>query len=128
MSLIDVASVTVDVCRPCRAAWFDRGELGIVARDHSKLASGLDERRRMDADDVVSTAIDVVDLAPLPIHAAHAAGRAVIGAITPAVEGAEAVSTLASAGEVAVEAGAAAAEVAGAAGEWVLEALAAIFS
>lgn len=35
MQVIEVAGVSLDVCRPCRMVWFDRGELGLLTRRHS---------------------------------------------------------------------------------------------
>jgi hypothetical protein len=35
MQVIEIAGVSLDVCRPCRMVWFDRGELGLLTRRHS---------------------------------------------------------------------------------------------
>jgi Zn-finger nucleic acid-binding protein len=83
MQVIEVAGVSLDVCRPCRMVWFDRGELGLLTRRHS-----AELQRNLHPDpagfptvtviDVVAQSSDgIVLAAELAAHGADVAVRAV---------------------------------------------------
>lgn len=140
MAVVVVAGVTLDVCRACRAAFFDRGELGLIARAHhrafqrkmagpkaSKVASGFGD---VGGGDVALEALaNGPDLVGVGFEGAHAAGGLAVEAVEHAAVGAEAAGgVMAAAGETAIEAAAAGAELAAGVAEAVLEFLGELFS
>lgn len=122
MQVLEIAGVALDVCRPCRMVWFDRGELGLLVKKHAgALQRGLFPASGRGfpalAGDVVMTCPDIV---PLGLHGAHAAAEVAVEA-TSAVSASGVVEVVASAGEGAVE-------VSGAVIEVVVDIVSGIFS
>ena len=128
MKLVHIAGVTLDVCWNCRIVWFDRGELGLLARRHP---AELKERLSAPpatgaAGAAVITAPDVLaDAALSPegvLFGADAAAHAASAAIEVAPE------LVVGAGEIAVNTGEAAIEISGAAADVLLSIVGDIFS
>jgi Zn-finger nucleic acid-binding protein len=130
MRLVEIAGVTLDVCLSCRGVWFDRGELGLVVRNHGKRL-----RSRIDAERGVGATQPNLGLTPLDVapdvlgnaDLAAAAGEAGLELTSRAV-GAGGMEVVAVAGELAVSAGEAVAEGASVAVEAVVDVVAGIFS
>jgi hypothetical protein len=79
MDVIEVAGVSVDVCRPCRMVWFDRGELGLLSRRHaSALQAGLLPGASVQGSGLDASVVDLVDAAPTVIETARIAGDATV--------------------------------------------------
>jgi len=36
MEIVPIGDIVIDVCLSCRAAWFDKGELGVMVRKHAR--------------------------------------------------------------------------------------------
>jgi Zn-finger nucleic acid-binding protein len=109
MAQLQITKITLDVCRPCRAVWFDRGELGIVVERHAaELRRHLESPRvaSQNSDATLQTALDVASLPVDVIEVVDVAGAA---------------------GNTALEAGTDVAEFAGEAAGFVLELIAGIF-
>jgi Zn-finger nucleic acid-binding protein len=130
MRLIEIASVTLDVCVPCRGVWFDRGELGLIIYDY-----GRKLQRRVDAEGGEVTLRERAGLGPLDFvpdvtgvgDLAAGAGNAVVEVTSSIVDGGG-VEVIEAAGEIAVSAGDAVADGASVAVEAVVEVVAGIFS
>jgi hypothetical protein len=112
MELMEVAGVTIDVCRPCRMVWFDRGELGLLTRRHSATLQGrLNGWQSSGVGSEIGNAM-VCDVDPLPaaVEGAQAVGDVAIQAVGE-LAGSHVVELAAEAGEGAVELTAGAIEV-----------------
>jgi hypothetical protein len=112
MQVLEVAGVALDVCRPCRMVWFDRGELGLLVKRHSAaLQRGLFPAAGPGFPALVG---DVVlanpDVVPLGLHGAHAVAEVAIGAVSE-LSASGAVEVVAAAGEGAAEVGGAVIDV-----------------
>lgn len=112
MQLIEVAGVSLDVCRSCRMVWFDRGELGLLTRRHAaELQRSLTQSHAAGfpaaaADAVVYGSDGVVVVGQL----AHGSAEAAIGVVSE-VSTSGAIEVVAGAGEGATELAAGAIEV-----------------
>lgn len=105
MEVLEIGGVAIDVCRPCRMVWFDRGELGLLTRRHAaSLQSGLTQRPRSGFASALldSGALAHADLLPVGIDVARHAGGFAIDAASH-LSGSAVVELAASAGEGAVE-------------------------
>jgi hypothetical protein len=104
MQVIEVAGVSLDVCRPCRMVWFDRGELGLLTRRHSaELQRNL---HSAPAGFPTVTAIDAVaqtaDGIPLAAELAARSAEVTVRAMSE-VSASNAVEVVAAVGEGATE-------------------------
>ena len=142
MTIVLVAGVTIDICKPCKAAWFDRGELGLVARAHAaELAKRFEAGNKRPAaetrggDDSVADIADVVevgtelpDLAYGVARGAQAAGELAVDAVEGVPAGLEAAGNAsAAAGQAAIDAASAAGDLAVETAEALFELLGGIF-
>jgi Zn-finger nucleic acid-binding protein len=146
MTVVGVEGVAIDVCKPCRSVWFDRGELGLIARAHAdELYRRVNERAvpapqgrphtGLSDGSFGGGAIDTIDalqFAPdtvwLVAQGAHAAGDlALRGVELAATQAGAATELVAAAGKGALEAGAAGAELASGTAEALLDVLAGLF-
>jgi Zn-finger nucleic acid-binding protein len=112
MELVEVAGVALDVCRPCRMVWFDRGELGLLTKRHSaELQSRLmNERRSGVASELMGAALQNPDSVYLGAELARVSANAAVSAASQ-VSASGVVEVTAAAGEGAAELAGAAIEV-----------------
>jgi hypothetical protein len=104
MQLLEVQGVTLDVCRPCRMVWFDRGELGLLLRRHSiELQSSLEDRPSSSLGaGLAEAALSSPDLIPLAAQVSQASGKLAVEALS-GESSARVVEVLATSGEAAAE-------------------------
>lgn len=116
MAIVEVAGVSIDVCRPCRMVWFDRGELGLLARRHAAaLSAGLvagSAAQQHGSSFSVVDGLDMADAAAGVAEGAHAVADVAISAVAEG-SGTAVVDVVVSVGEGAVEVTGAALEVLG---------------
>ncbi|HOU91619.1 MAG TPA: zf-TFIIB domain-containing protein [Polyangiaceae bacterium] len=136
MSIVEVAGVTVDLCRPCELTYFDRGEFALVchasgALRHALRPEGAD--RGLDAGEVLGVACqvgpgpgDVLFVGDVAQAAGEVGLRAARGVVEVA-SSAHLTAAAAAVGEQALDAASAGGELAAGAAEAVLELLAGVF-
>lgn len=112
MQVIEVAGVSLDVCRPCRMVWFDRGELGLLTRRHAaELQQSLIPARQGEFPTLVAEGLAYHSDAALATgQLAHGCADVVIGAVSE-VSASGAIEVVAVAGDGATELAAGAIEV-----------------
>lgn len=112
MELVEVAGVALDVCRPCRMVWFDRGELGLLTKRHSaELQSCLTNQRGSGvACELMGAALESPDAVLLGAELARVSANAAASAVTD-VSASGVVEVTAAAGEGAAELAGAAIDV-----------------